>query len=335
MVNKFRYFVLAAACALPTAAMACNPSAMLEGGGGSVNYKSSLDGSSNCFMYNGLVDAAGTAAFPNVAVAADATALPTTLILRSVLMGYNGTTLDLVDTVNTGTLKTDMSSVAGTVTVTGGVAGLQAVGGPVASGGANADNPLKIGGVFNTTQPTVTNGQIVDLQATARGGLIVSTGVDTFNTTINAALPAGTNLLGKVGIDQTTPGTTNAVQEVPGTAGGQSWFFLQPAASDNHTVVKNGATQVYNIIFNNNSATVNYLRLYNVGTGFNGCNSATGLVAQFQIPASTQVGGMVIPIAGGGIAFATGLSICVTSLYATTDTTAATASAMSINIGYK
>jgi len=31
------------------------------------------------------------------------------------------------------------------------------------------------------------------------------------STTIGAALPAGTNLLGKVGIDQTTPGTTNAV----------------------------------------------------------------------------------------------------------------------------
>lgn len=30
--------------------------------------------------------------------------------------------------------------------------------------------------------------------------------------TIGAALPAGTNLVGKVGIDQTTPGTTNGVQ---------------------------------------------------------------------------------------------------------------------------
>ena len=34
---------------------------------------------------------------------------------------------------------------------------------------------------------------------------------------VNAALPAGTNLLGKVGIDQTTPGTTNAVQANAGT----------------------------------------------------------------------------------------------------------------------
>ena len=31
---------------------------------------------------------------------------------------------------------------------------------------------------------------------------------------INAALPAGTNLIGKTGIDQTTPGTTNGVQVV-------------------------------------------------------------------------------------------------------------------------
>jgi hypothetical protein len=33
----------------------------------------------------------------------------------------------------------------------------------------------------------------------------------TWNVTVNAALPAGTNLLGKVGIDQTTAGTTNGV----------------------------------------------------------------------------------------------------------------------------
>lgn len=35
------------------------------------------------------------------------------------------------------------------------------------------------------------------------------------NVTIGAALPAGTSLIGKVGIDQTTPGTTNAVTTNP------------------------------------------------------------------------------------------------------------------------
>ena len=55
-----------------------------------------------------------------------------------------------------------------------------------ASGAALSGNPIRVGAAFNTTQPTVTNGQTVDLQATARGGLIVSPGIDTFTVTANA-----------------------------------------------------------------------------------------------------------------------------------------------------
>jgi hypothetical protein len=54
------------------------------------------------------------------------------------------------------------------------------VSGDSASGAAKAGNPVQIGGVFNTTQPTVTTGQTVESQATARGALIVATGVDAF-----------------------------------------------------------------------------------------------------------------------------------------------------------
>jgi hypothetical protein len=70
--------------------------------------------------------------------------------------------------------------------------------GDSASGATNAGNPVKIGGVFNTTQPTVTTGQTVDAQVTARGAQIVATGTDTFNVTVNTALPAGTNTIGSV-----------------------------------------------------------------------------------------------------------------------------------------
>lgn len=42
-------------------------------------------------------------------------------------------------------------------------------------------------------------------------GTVAATQSGTWNVTVNAALPAGTNLLGKVGFDQTTVGTTNAV----------------------------------------------------------------------------------------------------------------------------
>lgn len=47
-----------------------------------------------------------------------------------------------------------------------------------ASGAAKAGNPVQIGGVFNTSQPTVTNGQGVEAQTTARGALIVASGAD-------------------------------------------------------------------------------------------------------------------------------------------------------------
>jgi hypothetical protein len=112
-------------------------------------------------------------------------------------------------------------------------------------------------------------------------------------------------------------------------------FFLQPAASDNHTVIKNGSGTVYKITVTNNSATVNYIRLYNAGTGFNGCNSATNLIYQAAIPASTSVGGLSDSWVQGMAGFTSGISLCVTSGYATTDTTNATASAMSLNIGYQ
>lgn len=138
-------------------------------------------------------------------------------------------------------------------------------------------------------------------------------------------------------ISGTITGTGTFVTQAnpaPVTSGGLSVFFLQPTASDNHAVIKNGAGQIYHIKATNNSATINYLRLYNAGTGFNGCNSATNLVDQWAIPSSTAGAGFVEDIALGE-AFATGISICVTSGYATNDTTSATASAMSVSIGYK
>ena len=80
--------------------------------------------------------------------------------------------------------------------------------GDSASGASKAGNPVQIGGVFNTTQPTVTTGQTVEAQSTARGAQIVATGVDTFNVTVNAALPAGSNVIGHVITDT---GSTTAV----------------------------------------------------------------------------------------------------------------------------
>ncbi len=72
--------------------------------------------------------------------------------------------------------------------------------GEAASGAAKAGNPVQVGAVFNTAQPTVTTGQVVEAQATNRGALIVAPGVDTFNVTVNAALPTGANNIGDVDV---------------------------------------------------------------------------------------------------------------------------------------
>jgi hypothetical protein len=81
-------------------------------------------------------------------------------------------------------LKVDASGVPVPVTDNGSNLHVQ---GAAASGATKAGNPLQTGAVFNTTQPTVTSGQAVEAQATARGGLIVSTGVDAFHVTVDSA----------------------------------------------------------------------------------------------------------------------------------------------------
>jgi hypothetical protein len=68
------------------------------------------------------------------------------------------------------------------------------------------------GGVFNDTS-TLSSGQEGTYRLTTKRAQIVdvdSTG-NQLHTDLTSSIPAGTNLIGKVGIDQTTPGTTNAV----------------------------------------------------------------------------------------------------------------------------
>lgn len=52
--------------------------------------------------------------------------------------------------------------------------------GNVASAATDSGNPVKVGGIFKTTQPTVTDGQRVDAQFSSRGALRVVAGTETF-----------------------------------------------------------------------------------------------------------------------------------------------------------
>lgn len=122
--------------------------------------------------------------------------------------GTGGAFTNMAAVTASGALKVDASGAAVPITDNGANLHVQGAG---ASGAAKAGNPVQVGGVFNTTQPTVTTGQGVELQATARGAAIVATGVDNFN--IN-------NVSGTVSLP--TGAATAAKQPALGTAGSAS-----------------------------------------------------------------------------------------------------------------
>jgi hypothetical protein len=130
------------------------------------------------------------------------------------------------------------------------------------------------------------------------------------------------------------PFTVDVNGDLCSNGAGMSTYVLEPTASDNHANIKNGAGSVYSITTYSKIATLNYIRLYNAANGFNGCNSATNLVWEGNIPGATTGVATSVNISGG-IYFSTGISICVTGAYGQTDTTNASASSISVNIGYK
>lgn len=91
-----------------------------------------------------------------------------------------------------GTDATDTVNHAFKVNVVAGGAGGGAVFGAVANGGAAANPPVLLGGTLNAAG----NGTVENLKINAAGEVFIA---------------PNTNIIGKVGIDQTTPGTTNAV----------------------------------------------------------------------------------------------------------------------------
>jgi len=204
---------------------------------------------------------------PTAAALADTTANPTVPAVGSFLMGWDnantawdrlkqqGLNADAQPAHAKGVLETASNGYVYNGTtwdrVRGDTTGTYAVGN-VASGATDSGNPVKVGGKYNATMPTLTDGQRGDTQLTTRGAIkttlfandtsttirvfadnadaVATTstgnalGVVNRNTVYNGTtwdrMPgdttgvfvkniAGSALIGKVGIDQTTPGTTN------------------------------------------------------------------------------------------------------------------------------
>jgi hypothetical protein len=139
--------------------------------------------------------------------------------------------------------------------------------------------------------------------------------------TNNLVLASGTNTIGNVGL-------------APQTTGGLSSVKVISAASNNATLVKSTAGQVYNIQAFNTATSVRYLKLYNktsapapaTDTG------STVLLASYLIPANGS--GLVVEISNG-MAFSAGIGLAVVTGMADSDNTSTGASEVIVNVQYK
>jgi hypothetical protein len=124
------------------------------------------------------------------------------------------------------TQSVNVAQIAGTNTVTGGVAGLIAVGGNVANAGTATANPVPVGGIFTTTPATLTTGQTATLQFTAAQNAKhdLTTIAGTAPTTVGKIDVKGAD--GDVFVRQATATNLNAAVVGTGTAGSPAGNIL-------------------------------------------------------------------------------------------------------------
>jgi hypothetical protein len=174
----------------------------------------------------------------------------------------------------------------------------------IAQGGATAaTNALQVAGVYNTSLPTLSNGQGGAVQLDSSGRLLVD-------------CATGCSAGGTISL-------------VPHTTGGLSVKHFVAAASDNATNLKSSAGQVYNIHVFNNAAYPVYLKLYNASSSPTGC-AATNLFKVVGVQAGTEF----TINSEEGFALGTGIGYCLTKGIADSDDTAVLLSDATVDVAY-
>lgn len=122
----------------------------------------------------------------------------------------------------------------------------------------------------------------------------------------------------------------------PSPAVSANGCYLQSAASTNATSCFNRPGNFYGVRAINTTATLYYLRLYNLAAAPT-CSSATGFVFSVPVPPAAAAGGangITVNVGTYGLSFTTGLSFCLTGGATSTDNTSA-ATGVFVNLAYK
>lgn len=144
------------------------------------------------------------------------------------------------------------------------------VGGTVAHGAADSGNPIKIGGKYNSSAPSLSNGQRSDIQVDSAGNLKNSL----------ATLLAGEDILGNGG----QSGQVLGVIQKPVVTSGYSGSRFTNIAVVTKANLKNAAGLFLSVYVTNVNAAVRYFQVHNKATA----PAATDVpVLSFPIPAGT------------------------------------------------
>lgn len=167
-----------------------------------------------------------------------------------------------------------------------------------AANGASA-NIFKIGG---TAVSTGTGAQ-------GAGAQRVTVATDTATVAGSATLPAGTNLIGKVGIDQTTPGTTNGVTIAPTSAAAAGQTPVVSAAGEASHVLKATPGNLYGVYATNLTGTAGFLVVLNATSA-----PADGAITPLAcVPLTANGVASINYIPGPPSVYSTGITAVITS----------------------
>lgn len=197
------------------------------------------------------------------------------------------------------TLSAETTKVIGTVRNVGNVGGVF----DTTPGATAPANALFVGGVYNTSAPTPSTGQMEPFQLDSAANLKVSC--------ITGCSSGGTSTL------------------VPGTSGGVTPFHAVAAASTNATSLKASAGQLYGASIYNNATYPVYWKFYNKASS---PTVGTDTVV-FEVP--VQSGTEREIHTEQGIVFGTGIAYALTKGITDADTTAVLLSDAEISGFYK
>jgi len=206
-------------------------------------------------------------------------------------------------------------------------------------GGVNADgavptsgtgNPATVGGIYKSTAPTYTNGEVTTLQADASGNLKVNV---TNATTSGTAGSPSANVLSVQGLASMTP-----VQTVLGlqTSGGASYStYVVPTTAPAVQTLKSSAGNLYKIFVSNILATPVYLKFFDIASGSITLGT-TAATMQFLVPGNTAGAVLQLDFAQiGGRSFANAINYIVALNAVLTDHTAiGTANSVFVDLSY-